>query len=298
MLSKIYAGWRYLGLYPLLSLLPARIGYRLAGLGYRYDPFLSTPTQRAVSNGLARAFPDVSPAQRKIWVEEYQAMMGRELLDIYRLCRAEPHRPLSWVDVHGAEALLKAKDSGVGCVLAMAHFGRPSVLFAALSTLGVTLNVVTMSIRQDNTELDGVTRRYLRFKIGTNMRFLRGRWHPIDQSPRSLYASLRQGETVAILFDVRARPSDKCLDIPFLHDTIRVPVGFARLAQHGAAQVFYGRASDVFDRVSIEIIPIGQATDVETSVRACVRQLENDVRRWPWQWWQWNIYDYLLAGTL
>lgn len=283
--------------YPLLSLLPAPLAYRLAELAYRYDPALRRPTRLAVANGMRRALPEAADAGRLAkLLDEYQAMLGRELLDVYYLPRLNAQTIDRWVSIDGLDHLLGPSDDGRGRILVMAHFSRPSLLVTALSIKGVTLHILTQAIDRNNPELDRVERLFLRFKVWANRRHVRGEWVTVNDNPRLLYERLKAGETVVMLFDVRPSGKENAVQAPFLGHTLTVPQGFQRLAQRTGAALYYGAIHDEGWRAKIAITPL-QPDATGSVVGAAAKRLEEEVRKHPAQWWQWNIFDYLIQAS-
>ncbi|OGA52933.1 MAG: hypothetical protein A3F74_06990 [Betaproteobacteria bacterium RIFCSPLOWO2_12_FULL_62_58] len=296
MMARLVKALRLFVVYPLFSLLPPAVAYRLAAFAYRFDPVLRRPTRLAAAQGMRRVLAEAQdPSRLRRLVDAYQAMLGRELLDVYYLPRLSARNIDRWVDIEGLEALAAPRPDGRGRVLAMAHFSRPSLLFAALSLKGVKIHVLTQAIDRTNPELDAIDRAFLRFKVWGNCRHLLGRWITVAENPRFLYERLRAGDTVVILFDVRAA-GGPTIDVPLLGHRLRLPQGIVRLAAQTNAALLYGAIRDEGwrARIRIQALPEGEAT---AAFEAAVATLEREVREAPAQWWQWNVFDYLLAPS-
>lgn len=285
-------------IFPLLSLLPPPLSYRLAALAYRYDPVLRRPTRLAVANGMRRVLPEASDPTRLLeLLDEYQSMLGRELLDVYYLPRLNANTIDRWVSIEGLEYLQRRHDERRGRILVMAHFSRPSLLFAALSLKGIKLHILTQAIDRNNPELDLADRLFLRFKVWANRRHLLGEWVTVNDNPRFLYECLKAGDIVVMLFDVRVTKKTNAVYAPFLGHTLCVPNGIERLAQKTGAVLYYGAIHDHGWRATIRITPLEVGASGRV-VWAAARFLEQEILRHPAQWWQWNILDYLVGAPV
>lgn len=287
---------RLLLIYPLLSLLPPRVGYRLAELAYRYDPALRKPTRVAVANGMRRALPAAQrPEQLHSMLTEYQFMMGRELLDVYHLPWLNKHSIDRWVTIRGLAQLKEPRPDGRGRILAMAHFSRPALLVTALGLKGVQLDILTQAIDESNTELDFIDRLFLRFKVWGNRRHMLGEWLTVSDNPRGLYERLKNGRTLVVLFDIRPRANERCTVASFFGQQLLIPKSIDRLIQKTGAALYYGAIRDEGWNADIEIKEL-ELQSHGVALQNVVAALESEVRINPAQWWQWNIFDYLLAG--
>lgn len=296
---RAVSGMKFLRLFfifPLLSLLPPRLGYRLAGLAYRYDPVLRKPTRIAVANGMRRVLPEAQEPERlHTLLTEYQLMMGRELLDVYYLPWLTKPTIDRWVKISGLAQLRQPRPDGRGRILAMAHFSRPSLLFTALGLKGVQLDILTQAIDKSNADLDFVDRLFLRFKVWGNRRHMLGEWLTVSDHPRELYQRLKNGRTLVVLFDLRARANERCTTALFFGQQLIIPRGIERLIQKTGAALYYGAIRDKGWEADIEITELEFQTPSQAMQNA-VSALESEVRKSPAQWWQWNIFEYLLSS--
>ncbi|TRZ67179.1 MAG: hypothetical protein D4S02_05615 [Rhodocyclaceae bacterium] len=289
---------RYFVLFPLASLLPLPLAYRLAGWLYRHDPVLRRPTREAVATALGKISPEVLPEvanseQMPALLDHYQTNLGHELLDVYYLPRLTSRNIDRWVDIDGLDLLAAPRPDGRGRILAMAHYGRPSLLFAALGAKGVKLHILTQVIDTRNPYLDRADRWFLRFKVWGNRQANPGEWLTIADNPRQLYQLLKDGDTVVILFDVPPNPGDATQAAPFLGRTLKIPQGLQRLAERTGAALCYGAVHDSGWRARVTIEPLPEES-VDAAVKGAISLLERDVRQNPAHWWQWICIDALL----
>lgn len=297
MIRKLWKSFRLSVLFPLISLLPLSIAYRLAALAYRYDPVLRRQTRIAVAQGMQRLLPEARDfsALRRL-VDSYQDMLGRELLDVYLYPRLSLRNISRLVDIEGLHNITTPRTDGRGKVLAFAHYGRPSLALIAMSLAGARIHVVTQAIDHKNPGLDRIDRAFLRFKVWGNLRHITGRWIPLGSNPRYLYEQLAAGETVMILFDV-CPSGGPTIDAPFFGKQIRLPQGITRLLAKTNSRLYYGSIRDSGWRAQITIDEIDATTPADAFAIA-VRRLEENIRAVPSQWWQWHIVDYLLVSDM
>lgn len=282
-------------IYPFISLLPARMAYRLAELAYCYDPELRRPTRIAVANGMRMGLPSEPDSEQiRTFLADHQRMMGRELLDVYFLPRLSPRNIDRWVTVKGAKHLMQPRADGRGRILAMAHFSRPSLLFAALGIKGVKLNILTQAIDHANSDLDWIDRLYLRFKVWANRRHMLGDWITVSENPRRLYNLLLRGETLVVLFDLRTTAEEPRVIVPFLGHKLAFPQGVDRLIKKTGAALYYGAIRDRNWQVDIEITEL-DVKKYDRPLESAIAKLEHEVQSNPANWWQWNIFEFLLA---
>ena len=297
-LTTMFKWLRHFAIFPLVSLLPLPLAYRLAGWLYRHDPALRRPTRRTVAAALAKISPEVLPVVATAEgigrvVDDYQTHLGYELLDVYFLPRLTARNIDRWVDIEGLELLSTPRSDGRGRILAMAHYGRPSMLVSALGLKGVKLHVLTQVIDRRNPYLDRADRWFLGFKVWGNRLSTLGDWLTVADNPRQLYQRLKAGETVLLLFDVPPNTGDAVDTAAFLGRTLHIPQGLRRLAERTGAAICYGAVHDIGwrARVVIEALPEESA---EAAVRGAICLLERDIRRSPALWWQWISFDALV----
>lgn len=292
----IRAAWKAFRLavaFPLISLLPMPLAYRLAALACRFDPALRRPARAAAARGMRRLLPEADdPRVLRRLLDGQQGMLGRELLDTYLFRRLSKRNIGRLVAIEGLENIV-APQGDRGCLLAFAHYGRPSLAFVALSLAGAKIHVVTQAIDGSNPGLDAVDRAFLRFKVRQNLRHLTGGWIPLSGSLRPVYEALTNGETVVVLFDV-CPSGGTTVDVPFFGARLRLPQGVTRILGKTGARLCYAGVSDEGWRARIRIDRIDDG-EPAAAFGAAVARLEADVRHAPHLWWQWGVLDHLLA---
>lgn len=291
-----YRRWlRYHGLFKSLSYLPLPWAYRAADIISRVDRRINKPAYEAIANGLKKAFPDQTSDNRvlKTWLALYFRMMARETMDVFCLRKASRARqPVVLIQDDSLKVLHKAQQEGRGVILAMAHFGRLNMVLFGLAMAGESLGMLTMVTDERNVDLDPVERRYLKYKIQGLLDFIGGPWLTLEDDLRQLYKSLTDGATMVILFDayVPERSRNK-YSLPFMEGTLEVSQGIERLARKTGAKIVYGVAKEKDWHIEVQLHDLPDEPDA--ALKTAVKILEDDVTETPWQWWHWNILDYI-----
>ena len=142
--------------------------------------------RRAVAlDGLARAFPERSEADRRRLARAAYAQLGRSLAEI--LASAPEVRFVGW------EIYQHALAQGHGLVCAIAHFGNFELMARAGSQRGAPVTLI-------GRRLHGAFNRWLVESRGI-------RTLPDRGSSAAALAALRRGEALAIAVDQNMRPS-------------------------------------------------------------------------------------------
>ena len=150
--------------------------------------------RRAVArDGLRRAFPDLTDAQRKKIGRASYVQLGRSLAEILLPLRDED---LATIRTEGWEILERGLAQGRGLVGAIAHFGNFELLARVSVRRGLKLSVIVRQLR------DPFGRWLLadRTRMGVGQLSERG-------TSREALAVLRRGGTLAIAVDQNMRPS-------------------------------------------------------------------------------------------
>jgi KDO2-lipid IV(A) lauroyltransferase len=148
--------------------------------------------RRAVAlDGLRRAFPAASDAERRAIGRAAYVQLGRSLAEIVL-----PGADDAQVRFSGWEIYEAARAQGHGVVCAVAHFGNFELLASAVARRGVKLAVIVRGLR------DIFGRWLVRRRASSGVRNLAERG-----SSREALAVLRRGEVLAIIVDQNMRPS-------------------------------------------------------------------------------------------
>lgn len=280
--------------YPLLARLPRALAYRGATVLGSKDARLRADLRTALRNGFEQAYPELRdcPATLRRWTALHARMRAREVMDTFWLPRLERRTMAAMVDVQGLDQLQAAIAERQGVILVMAHYSRLIMLLAALGALGVRMSMLTMRIDESNPELVPAERRYLRAKVEALLAYIGGNWLSLGQSLRPLYAGLSRGEVWIVLLDAYTPEFGQWASYPFLGGQLSISRGIERiLAKTGARAVY----ASVRERSATELEGrlLRLPSDPAAVPGRAVAELEADVVQAPWQWWQWNILDYI-----
>jgi len=171
----------------------ARIWLAL-GEGLGALAFLLGLRRRVALEGLARAFPERTPAERRMLARAAYAQLGKSLAELWLVRRLPDDALEKMVRFEGWERYEKARAAGRGVVVAVAHFGNWELLGRACARRGVPLTAITRRLR------GRLNRPILAARREGGMREL-----PDKGSTGDALALLRRGETLAIVVDQNMR---------------------------------------------------------------------------------------------
>ncbi len=287
---KLFFRWiRYNVLFRSMAFLPAVIAYPIAKIIGYFDSRINADGRRVYQQGLGRAFPDLSTKECDNYWQKYCEMMSREILDTFLLSKITAENCHQTIDIQGLDVLSQAQQGGRGVILAMAHFGRPTMLSTGLGVSGQKVGMVTQIIDERNPVLSSVERVYLAFKMKQTIHASRGRWIVLGGSMRSLYSGLKAGETIIILFDLYEARQKNVLESPFLGGKLALPRGIERISRKTGAKIIYGTAKDKGRQVVVKLRSLSE--DPRGALSMAVAELEKDIIDAPWQWWQWGMLN-------
>jgi KDO2-lipid IV(A) lauroyltransferase len=278
--------------YPALARLPLPVGYALAAISGIGEILVDQGGRRAVAEGLRCLLPGLSLLRRAEILVRHFVMKSWECLDAFVLM-VDARRAASLVHVSGLEILRQARLEGAGVILVMAHFGRINLHALGLARAGERLGMLTMAI-DNNPDLDTVERDYLRAKAAALHRHLGGSWIRLGGSLRQLYRDLARREVVVILLDAYVPGWEKrAVKLPCFGGRLALPTGILRLAQRTGARLVYAGALQKGFRVRGYLKPL--PSEPEAGFQAALCCLEQDISRFPWLWWQWNLVPQIFA---
>lgn len=267
---------------------PAWLAYRRASQLANDKRRLEAAWAQRMADGVRRIWPAPGFAERT--VDAFYAMAAREILDVFFLPTLRPRDLGGCLRPQGFEWLPPAGD-GRGTIIAMGHYGRPIMLSTALGLSGRRIGMLSQAVDARNPDLNAVMQAYLQFKMTRTAAAAGGRWLTTLDPPRQLYAALEQGETLIIMLDVVQERAKKRFPAPFLGGELAVPMGILRLLQQTGARLLYGAASD--DGRSVETVLRRLPDAPDAAMTAAIGELERDVVKSPWQWWQWGQLEAL-----
>jgi lauroyl/myristoyl acyltransferase len=277
--------WRLKLVFPLLAVLPARMGYALASLiGYLDWQFINK-TERLEVELQLQQIPVFDLNKTQYFSLRYCQMMARDTLDCYRMPRLTAQNTRSYFKVLGVENLVAAENKGKGVLLLVPHYGRYFMLGPALRFLGHGFGVYTTAITE-TTVPDANWRAYLLQKLKNGFMFCGGEWISSDDSPLKIYANLKEGRSILMAFDGVESTSDKKIARSFLGGTVELATGSLRIAKRTGAAMLYVGVKECETGLQFELTALPE--DPELALQAAVAYLEKDIMEMPWHWWLWR----------
>ena len=232
--------------------------------------------RRAVAlDGLRRAFPDLTDAQREKIGRASYLQLGRSLAEIMLRLRDED---LASVRTEGWEILERGIAQGRGLVAAVAHFGNFELLARVSVRRGVKLSVIVRQLR------DPFGRWLLadRTRMGIGQLSERGSTH-------DALAVLRRGETLAVAVDQNMRPARGIFIDFFGEKACTTPAAAVFALRSGAPLIgaFSIRQADGSHLIRIRG-PFATALSGHAAVvdltQQVTRALEEEIRQHPDHW--------------
>jgi len=260
-----------------------RLSCTLLGLGAAFGRlvyFLGI-RRRVALEGLARAFPELTAAERRRLARDCYAHLGRGLVEIL-LTRRMPHDALDdFVSFEGYERWQSANALGKGVVVAMAHFGNWELLGRACARRGIRFAVIVRNLR------GRFNRAVTSWREEIGMGLLADRGSTMDALRR-----LRSGETLAVIVDQNMRRS-RGIFVPFfgtLACTTPAAAVFSMRTGAPLLAVFPVRQPDGTHRIYWEgpFSPpkgVNGHDAIVALTEEITRALERTVRAHPEQWY-------------
>lgn len=271
--------------FPLLALLPSRMGYALASLIGYLDWKFNNKNERLEVELELQKIPVFDPEKIHYFSRRYCLMMARDTLDCFRMPRLTAQNTKNYFKVIGLEHLVAAENKGKGVLLLVPHYGRYFMLGPALRFLGHGFGVYTTAITEA-TVPDANWRAYLLQKLKNGFMFCGGEWVTSEDSPLKIYANLKEGRSHLIAFDGVESTSDKKIACPFLGGTVRFATGSLRFAKRTGAAMVYVSVKESDEGLKFELTALPE--DPELALQTAVSYLEKDLIEMPWHWWLWR----------
>ncbi len=254
------------------------IGRELASIALVFP----SAEKRHAIDGLTKAFPDATAAERKRLLKRMVRHFGEMLAEIVTLWGAKPERIRTLYTMRGLEFLTSALEGGRGAVLVTCHCGNWELLNAALGLSGIPMTIAVRKLF--DPRLDRIATA-LRARFGTDVVF---RGH---HAGRELAHALGSNRVVGLLIDqdIKNIPG---VFVPFFGQPAWTPTGAAVLALSMDAPVvpaFIHRRPDGRHHVDIlPPLPRPSCPDREEAIRelttAATAAIEAHIRKHPSQW--------------
>jgi len=277
--------------YALFSVLKWKLRYMPERMALWWGGFLGWVVgqvigvrRSVVESNLQIAFADQSATWRDEVAAESYAHLGREAVAMLRMAWMTPQQIIDRTTIEGYDAFQEALAQGRGVILATGHLGSWEVGAACLAARGVPVDGVTKGMSNDRF---GRELAAIRERLGY-------RAIDVDDGPRQIARSLREGRMVALLGDQNIRKGG--VFVPFFGRPAATARGVALFALKTGAPAFLGVAVHEPGRPHryrgiLERIPVEATGDLEADVRritaAHTSALERLVREYPEQYfWQ------------
>ena len=255
-------------------------GRALGGLAF----LLARKQRRLVLEGLQRAFPEKSDAERQALARACFRHLGQsafELACVRQLERDEP-RHLEWPAADRA-VLDGAMAEGRGVVFVTAHVGNWELLARAVARAGVPCSTIAKETTDPRT-----TALLERFRGSSGIRTI---WRGSDGAARAMLRVLRGGELLGLLIDQDTRVQS--VFVPFFGVPASTPRAAADLALRTGAVVLTGYCHRVGEETRYRVsmrrpqlpAPTGdREVDAVAWTAALTADIERAIREAPAQW--------------
>jgi len=280
--------WMFRG----IGALPLRAAHAVGGLVGAIAARLPIRLREVAQINLRIAFPDLDPGGRRQLLRACLTHQGRSMMELGFLMSRPKGRVLELVrEVHGEDELRKAIESKRGVILGGIHLGAWELVLAYCSDR----YPMTTLFRAPRPRELGPWLRAARQRFGTRMT------PPDANAARMLLKALRQGEMVGIAPDQDAGDGAGIFVPLFgkLANTTMLPSRLA--AKTGALFVLaYAERLPCGGGFRLHIVPVSPEvyeSDIQRSVTALNRDIEDCIRKVPEQWlWAYKRYRIRPVG--
>lgn len=270
------------GLLTLSARLPLRLNHLLGAALGRLALLTDNEQQRIAQINLARCFPELDQDAQCRLLHQSMRETGKLFFENGPLWLGDKAKLFDLVQaVHGEEHLRQGLEQGKGVILAIPHLGNWEVIGLYCSS---RYPMTSLYRPPRLAALDPLIRR-ARERFGAKL-------VPTNaKGVRALYQALANNEIVAILPDQDPRDSGGCF-APFFGIQTNTMTLLSRLINKSHATVLccYAERLPQGRGFAIHFEPAPEelyATDLQTSVAALNRMVEQSVRRLPAQY-QWG----------
>jgi KDO2-lipid IV(A) lauroyltransferase len=208
--------------------------------------------------------------------------IGRYAADFLRVGKLPPYR------LHDYDIYERARESGKGTIIVLAHFGNWELLAAIWGKIAGDLNVVAMPMHNPLVE-----NWLLKKRTAAEVKTIH-----TEKALRGMLAALKRNGITAILIDQHI--GGMGTPAPFLGktaDTVRTAAGLARKTGAAAVPVYAilnpGGSYDIkFYRAEPPVVGAGQADADEEAIISAIQVQHNDIlsgwiREHPEHWFGW-----------
>jgi len=269
--------------YPLVAFLPRTLAYKVASFkGMLAGRFCKKTLANCVV-GVNQYFVG-DPGNNSAVAEAQLRMLAREKLDVYLIPRMNQNNVESYIKFVGLEYYVEAKRTGRPVILYTAHFGRLIMPLIALGLLGYETSPLTAPLQGTSSEI-----WYLQKKLKVMHSAMKGTFIHTDESMRSLYKVLSNGETLIVLVDVPPVPGQAYYEVDFLDGVAKFPKGIVKLANKLDALLVPYFTMEHQGYLSGEFLPAIETKNLQSEeiVNLLLQPIEAKIQQYPDQWWMW-----------
>jgi lauroyl/myristoyl acyltransferase len=275
MLFRLYT----IGIFLALNT-PLNVGYAISYVVSKLYRVFSAQDNRAIMENLKVLFPD----KDKRWLENIKnnifTNFGKYLVDFFRFSIIDQAYIDKYVRVEGKHFLDEALSRGRGVISVSAHLGNWELGGVVLSAIGVPLDVVALTHKQEKINIF-FTEQRKRKGVGVI---------PVGAAVRRCFKSICDNRVVALVCDRDYFDNGFTVDL-FGKKTIipKGPALFSRRHNCPIVPVFMVRNHD--DTFTLKILkPIepvctkDEHADLIFITKEIVKVLESIIRQYPEQW--------------
>ncbi len=238
---------------------------------------LALPRLRRVAmRNLELAYPEKTPAERKVIVDQVFRSIARLLYSFSRFPQINRENISQWIRYEGLEHFMDAKKAGHGVLFATAHLGNWELSAFAHGLMTEPMNVVIRPL--DNPAADRLVEQ--RRQLSGNR--LIEKW----DGARAILRALQQNEAVGILMDQNTSLQEGVF-VNFFGTQACANAAFAKIAHRTGARVIPGFALWLEDekRYVLRFYPPVEITgDAAQDTERLHAVLEQVIREFPGQW--------------
>jgi len=232
--------------------------------------------RRSAIRNLELAYPEKSPHERGLIVDQVYASIARMIWTFARFPTITRENISQWIRYEGLEHYLEAKKAGRGVLFATAHLGNWELSAFAHALMTEPMNVVVRPL--DHAAADRLVEE--RRQLSGNR--LIGKW----DAARPVLRALAQNEAVGILIDQNTT-LDEGVFVDFFGTPACANPAFAKIAARTGAAVIPGFAlwSEAERRYVLRFYPPVEMTgDATRDTQRLHKILEDVIREDPGQW--------------
>ncbi len=279
-------------IFPLLSLLPMGMAYRLCTL---FQPLSGEDLENYVTGaitGIKKVLTGgmLPQLDLEVCMKENLEMLSMEIMDNFIVPGIHPERFSNICTITGLEHIQEALMKGRGLIVVTGHFNRLLMTPYAIGISGLGIRNLSQDISRKNPYLDWVDRIYLAKKVRRLYETSRAKGITLGENIKAIFNALGKNETIFILLDAYPHNMRKFGIHPFLGGRIKLATGIERISQRTRTPLVYSITKpDGAWRVRTEISPL-EGFGHEAFAQA-VKRFERDLANCPCQWWQWGFMN-------